>query len=190
MATDATQAVGDMAPINAQPDMIKKATEYCAYQAGKGIESLAALMQRTGEDWKRCLDGVSETQADFSPAKGEWTTSEVVTHFLVATAGVNDQIRKITTGQDVGQLAPGGPDEKPSETPTVAVLSAKTVAIFDEIAELTRALDGNANLGKQFPHPAFGQLDVLQWIAFQRLHGMDHMQQIEKNKADAGYPAK
>ena len=29
---------------------------------------------------------------------------------------------------------------------------------------------------------------MLQWIAFQRLHGMDHMQQIEKNKADAAYP--
>jgi hypothetical protein len=70
----------------------------------------------------------------------------------------------------------------------VPELSAQTVAIFGEIAGLTRSLEGNAHLGKQFPHPAFGQLDVLQWIAFQRLHGMDHMGQIEKNKADAGYP--
>lgn len=185
--TDATKAIGDMTPLQ-QPELIKKAVEYCAYQANKGIDSLAALMQRTGEDWKRCLDGVSETQAGFSPAKGEWTTKEVVTHFLTTTGGVNSQIRRITMGEDVGQLAPAGPDERPSETPSVVVLSAETVAIFDEIAELTRALEGNANLGKQFPHPAFGQLDILQWIAFQRLHGMDHMQQIEKNKADGAYP--
>jgi len=185
--TDATSAIGDMTPLQ-QPDLIKQAVGYCSHQASKGIDSLVALMQRTGDDWKRCLDGVSETQADFSPAKGEWTTKEVVTHFLTTTGGVNDQIRKLTRGEDVGQLAPGGPDQRPTETPSVPELSAETVAIFDEIADLTRALEGNGNLGKQFPHPAFGQLDILQWIAFQRLHGMDHMQQIEKNKADAGYP--
>ena len=185
--TDATKAVGDMAPLQ-QPDLIQRARDYCSHQANKGIDSLVALMERTGQDWKNCLTGVSETQAEFSPAKGEWTTKEVVTHFLQATDGVNNQIRQLTMGQDVGQLAPAGPDQRPTETPFVAVLSAKTIAIFDEIAELTRALEGNANLGKQFPHPAFGQLDILQWIAFQRLHGMDHMQQIEKNKADAAYP--
>lgn len=182
------ETVGDMAPLNAQPELIKKAVEYCSHQSNKGIDSLVALMKRTGEDWKRCLDGVSETQADFSPAKGEWTTSEVVTHFLQATDGVNSQIRKITMGEDVGQLAAAGPDVKPTTTPSLRELSAKTVAIFDDIADLTQALEGNSNLHKQFPHPAFGELDVLQWIAFQRLHGMDHMQQIEKNKADAAYP--
>lgn len=181
------ETVGDMTPLQ-QPDLIKQAVGYCTHQANKGIDSLVALMERTGEDWKNCLDGVSETQADFSPAKGEWTTKEVVTHFLQTTDGVNNQIRQLTMGHDVGQLAPAGPDQRPTETPTVSVLSAKTVAIFEEIAELTRALEGNANLGKQFPHPAFGSLDILQWIAFQRLHGMDHMQQIEKNKADAAYP--
>jgi hypothetical protein len=173
-----------MTPLQ-QPELIKKAVDYCSYQANKGIESLVALMERTGEDWRRCLDGVSEAQANFAP-KGEWTTKEVVTHFLQATGSVNDQIVKITAGKDPGSLTE--PAEKPNVTASVPELSAQTVAIFGEIARLTRSLEGNAHLGKQFPHPAFGQLDVLQWIAFQRLHGMDHMQQIEKNKADAGYP--
>jgi hypothetical protein len=185
--TDATKAVGDMTPLR-QPDTIKQAVGYCTYQAEKGIDSLVALMERTGQDWKKCLDGVTDRQAEFSPAKGEWTTKEVVTHFLQATGSVNDQIRKICAGENPGQLAGAGPDQRPSETPPVAMLAAKTVAIFDEIAELTRSLQGNPHLGKKFPHPAFGELDILQWIAFQRLHGMDHMQQIEKNKADSGYP--
>jgi hypothetical protein len=174
-----------MTPLR-QPELIKQAVAYCAYQANKGIDSLAALMERTGEDWKRCLDGVSEKQAEFAP-KGEWSTKEVVSHFLQATAGVNTQIERITQGKDPGSLTE--PAEKPTVTASVPELSAQTVAIFGEIAGLTRSLEGNAHLGKQFPHPAFGQLDMLQWIAFQRLHGMDHMQQIEKNKADAGYPS-
>jgi hypothetical protein len=178
------ETVGDMTPLQ-QPDLIKKAVEYCSYQANKGIDSLVALMERTGEDWKRCLDGVSETQAGFAP-KGEWSTKEVVTHFLQATASVNNQIEKITQGKDPGSLTE--PTGKPTVTASVPQLSARTVAIFGEIAALTCSLKGNAHLGKQFPHPAFGHLDMLQWIAFQRLHGMDHMQQVEKNKADAGYP--
>jgi hypothetical protein len=178
------ETVGDITPLQ-QPDLIKKAVDYCSYQAGKGIDSLVALMERTGEDWRRCLDGVSETQAGFAP-KGEWNTKEVVAHFLQATGGVNEQIVKITMGKDPGSLTE--PTEKPTVTASVPELSAQTVAIFGEIADLTRSLEGNAHLGKQFPHPAFGHLDMLQWIAFQRLHGMDHMQQIEKNKADPGYP--
>lgn len=181
------EIIGDMTPLQ-QPELIKGAIDYCSHQANKGIDSLVALMERTGADWQRCLDGVSDTQAEYSPAPGEWTTKEVVTHFLMATASVNDQIRRLTSGQEVGQLASAAPDERPGETPSVTELSAETTGIFNEIAALTRELEGNANLDKQFPHPAFGQLNILQWIAFQRLHGMDHMQQIDKNKAAAGYP--
>lgn len=185
--TNPNSAVGDMTPLQ-QPDLIQQAIGYCSHQAEKGIDSLVALMGRTGEDWRKCLDGVSDEQADFSPSAGEWTTREVVTHFLQATGSVNDQVRKITAGEQVGALAAPGPDERPTSTLSLDEMRAKTVGIFGEIGELTRSLDGSPNLDKQFPHPAFGQLNVLQWIAFQRLHGMDHMQQIEKNKADAGYP--
>jgi len=172
-----------------QPDIMQQAVNYVTHQANKGIDSLIALMERTGEDWKRCLEGVSDAQADFSPSAGEWTTREVVTHFLQSTGSVNDQVRKITAGEQVGSLAAPGPDERPASTLSLGEMRARTVGIFGEIGELTRSLDGNPNLDKQFPHPAFGQLNVLQWIAFQRLHGMDHMQQIDKNKAAAGYPS-
>jgi hypothetical protein len=181
------EVVGDMGPLQ-NDDIIKQAVGYCTHQASKGIDSLIALMERTREDWKRCLEGVSDTQAEFSPAEGEWSTKEVVTHFLMATGSVNDQIRTLTSGGELGPLATGGPDEKPELTLAVSELSEKTTAIFDEIAELTRGLEGNPHLEKTFPHPAFGQLNILEWIAFQRMHGMDHMQQIDKNKADPGYP--
>ena len=89
------ETVGDMTPLR-QPEIIQRAVDYCSHQAGKGIDSLVALMERTGEDWRRCLDGVSEAQAQFSPAEDEWTTKEVVTHFLLATSGVNKQIGELT----------------------------------------------------------------------------------------------
>lgn len=169
---------------------IEDAVNYCRYQALKGIPSLIALMQRTATDWQRCLRGMTDEQASFAPA-GEWSALQVANHFIGVTAGVNKQIARLTGGQ-----LPDTVDEAALEaqgaTPayeSVVEISDAVGRLFDEIVMLTDSLEGNGKLGETFPHPLFGQLNILEWIAFQRLHSMDHIQQIEKNKADAGYPA-
>jgi hypothetical protein len=147
-------------------------------------------MERTGADWQRTLEGVTEGQAAFAPGR-EWPAKQVVNHFLEVTTGVNKQVAKLTGG-----ALPSGPlDEeslaaqgKAAPAETVPEMRDRLFATFGEIGTLTRSLDGNQHLQEEFPHPMFGQLNILEWIAFQRLHSMDHMQQIEKNKADAGYP--
>ncbi len=170
-------------------DVAEQARGYCSHQASKGVDSLASLMERTRADWERCLEGMTEEQASFAPGE-EWTAREVVKHFLKATDGVNREIENLTAGE-----VPGSTEEadlaRIGETPdcgTTDKMREGAADVFAEIVRLTRALKGNAHLDRQFPHPAFGQLSILEWIAFQRLHGMDHMGQIDKNKADAGYP--
>ena len=173
------------------PDVIQQAINYCRHQSEKGLESLASLMERTGGDWQRTLEGMSEIQVDFAPGS-EWPAKQVLTHFLDVTTGINQQITKLTDGTltslevDEGELEAAGKTPAPR---TVAEARDRLIAIFGEIVALTRSLEGNVHLAQQFPHPMFGQLNIMEWIAFQRLHSMDHMNQIEKNKADAGYPA-
>jgi hypothetical protein len=170
--------------------MVQQAVAYCRHQAGKGIDSLAALMERTGADWQRTLEGMSDEQTAFAPGH-EWPAKQVVNHFLEVTAGVNKQVAKLTGG-----ALPSGPlDEeslaaqgKAAPAEAVPEMRDRLSAIFGEIVALTSSLEENQHLQEEFPHPMFGQLNILEWIAFQRLHSMDHMQQIEKNKADAGYP--
>ena len=67
-------------------------------------------------------------------------------------------------------------------------MSAWMADLFEDIVSLTRGLEGNRHLEERFPHPMFGQLNILEWIAFQRVHSVDHMRQIESNKTAAGYP--
>lgn len=59
--------------------------------------------------------------------------------------------------------------------------------------EETVALVGSLPEGDPPPgtweHPSVGPLNLKELIAFHRLHVMDHVQQIEKIKADPGYPA-
>lgn len=173
------------------PDVIEQAVNYCRHQSEKGLDSLAALMERTGSDWQRTLEGMREAQADFAPGS-EWPAKQVVTHFLDVTNGINEQITKLTDGTltslevDEGELEAAGKTPAPE---AVAEMQDRLTATFREIVTLTRSLEGNTRLEQKFPHPAFGQLNITEWIAFQRLHSMDHMNQIEKNKADAGYPS-
>jgi hypothetical protein len=134
---------------------------------------------------------MSDAQANFAPA-GEWSAREVVNHFLEVTRGVNQQVSRLTR---TGQMPSGSLDEETladqggkADCQTVQEMSAWLAEIFDDIVALTRSLEGNRHLDETFPHPMFGQLNILEWIAFQRLHGMDHMQQIDKNKADPAYP--
>jgi hypothetical protein len=171
-------------------DIVEQAVAYCRHQASKGIDSLVALMERTQADWERCLEGITQEQADFAPGS-EWSARQVVNHFLDVTDGVNHQIARVTAGGELGATDEElvAEEGKFSEAKTVAEMRAGVATIFDRIKELTRGLEGNPHLEKTFPHPLFGQLNILEWIAFQRMHGMDHMQQIDKNKADAGYPA-
>jgi hypothetical protein len=172
-----------------QADMVEQAIGYCRYQAQKGIDSLAVLQERTSADWQRCLEGMTEKQAGFAPGS-EWPARTVVNHFLSVTVGVNKQIRRFTSGTmpsatDEETLAADGPAK---EATTVPEMRKELDASFAEMIELTRSLEGNPNLSAQFPHPMFGQLNILEWIAFQRIHSQDHIQQIDKNKASDGYP--
>ncbi len=170
-------------------DVAEQARAYCSHQGSKGIDSLATLMERTKADWERCLEGMTEEQASFAPGE-EWSARKVVTHFLEVTDGVNGEIKNLTAGEvpastDEADLARAG---RTPDCETTDKMRESVADVFDEIAKLTRALESNAYLERQFPHPAFGKLNILEWIAFQRLHGMDHMGQIDQNKADAGYP--
>jgi hypothetical protein len=54
---------------------------------------------------------------------------------------------------------------------------------------LAVALQKSETLDKSFSHPLFGPLNLKEWLAFQRIHSMDHIQQIDEIKADPNYPS-
>ena len=162
------------------------------HQAAKGLDSLAALLERTRADWDRCLEGMSDKQATFAPA-GEWSAKEVLGHAVRACRGVNGQITEAVAGRGVGspfgdaaalRNQPAVDEQRP-----VSDLRRDVAATFEETRLLATSLSGSPNLDATFQHPFFGQLNIREWIAFQRIHAMDHIQQIEKIKAGPAYPA-
>ncbi len=175
-----------------QADPTQQALSYMRHQAAKGLDSLAALLERTRADWDRCLEGMSDKQATFAPA-GEWSAKEVLGHAVRACRGVNGQITEAVAGRGVGspfgdaaalRNQPAVDEQRP-----VSDLRRDVAATFEETRLLATSLSGSPNLDATFQHPFFGQLNIREWIAFQRIHAMDHIQQIEKIKAGPAYPA-
>lgn len=165
---------------------------YMRHQASKGLPALGELMERTGKEWVTCLDGMSEEQANFGQ-EGEWSSKAVLGHILSVSRRINRQIEEIAAGKN-----PGEPFTDPALTMAeqreyremrIAELRANAVAMMQEAKAVADSLEeGAAYLETRFRHPMFGDMNVPEWLAFQRVHSLDHMQQIEKNKADPAYP--
>ncbi len=177
---------------------LQQALDYMRYQGAKSLPDLAALMERTATDWQRCLEGMTEEQADFKPAvptgpagEDEWCPREVVAHLITTNRSLNQDIAGMAgieapaPAEPVRAMGVVGKDEA---SRTIADLRERVALVFSENARLAGSLEEGEKLNQEFPHPGFGPLKLKEWIAFYRVHGMDHVQQIDTIKADPAYP--
>ncbi len=162
----------------------EQALTYVRHQASKSLAALRVLAERTA-DCGRCLEGISEKQARFKPGS-EWSVKEVLDHLIYATArAVIEPIRDLGTGKPLGpshRTAPVvGRCSRSKSCERRWVVLAETVALVGSLPE------GDMP-GGTWEHPSLGPLNLKELIALHRLHVMDHVQQIEKIKAEPGYP--
>jgi len=184
-----------------QDEQTQQALSYMRHQGAKSIADLAALMERTAFDCARCLEGISEEQASFKPALSrspersegvaegageEWSVKEVLGHMLVSGAGVNREVANLVAGQPPVQEARmgvvAGADRPIDE------LRRRLAELWAETARLVATLPEEGSVERTWEHPLFGPLNSKEWIAFQRIHALDHVQQIEQIKAAPSYP--
>ncbi len=166
------------------PDVQQQVLSYLRHQADKDPADLAALMERTAADCARCLDGISEEQAAFQYDQ-EWSIKEVLGHMLVSGNGVNREIGNLAEDRASARQARMGVVSG-ADRP-IGELRQALARLWRETARLAVSLP-EAGLERTWEHPMFGPLNPEEWIAFQRLHAMDHIQQIEIIKANPDYP--
>ena len=166
-------------------DVREQVLSYIRHQAAKSLPGLAALMERTGAECARCLEDTSETQASFSHGE-EWSMKEVVGHMLGSSAAINHEIAGLAAGREsrpagrTGVTAGGG---RPIEE-----LRRALAGLWLETGRLVASLPEDGNLERTWDHPWFGPLNFREWIVFQRIHAMDHVQQMERLKVHPDYP--
>ncbi len=166
-------------------DIREQALSYIRHQADKSMSDMAALMERTGADCDRCLEGVSEEQAGFQYDQ-EWSMKEVLGHMLVSGKGVNNEIANLVENNPSGKKARMGVVSG-ADRP-IGELRQVLADLWADTGQLVGSLPEDSNPKRTLDHPLFGPLNLREWIAFQRLHAMDHVQQMEKVQAHPDYP--
>ncbi len=175
-----------------QADPVQQGLSYMRHQGAKSFAEIDAMLERTAGDWSRCLEGLSDQQASFRPA-GEWCAKEVLGHVIVTDRSINQDVAGLAGVEPptdrVAEARAMGLQSDADEASPVEDLRERIAMVFEESRKLAATLEHSDQLDKSFPHPIFGPLNLKEWLAFHRIHSMDHIQQIDKIKADPGYPA-
>jgi hypothetical protein len=150
------------------------------------------------------VENLTDEQLTFRPSPERWTVAELVEHLSITERRLARML-----GMLVGQLETEAAREEGSPFAPVTVaeyveragrekyaapeeIRPKGAPLADSLASLgnSRAavhalrprverLDGTR---AHFPHPAWGPLDLYQWLAFLGLHEQRHLSQIEALK--------
>ncbi len=162
----------------------------------------------------RSVENLSEAERTFRPAPGKWSIAEVLEHVSLVESNV---LRLLQIALRKADAAGGGdrPEGEPFaavsikefveqaatrkyQSPEAAIPTGsatvadsrarleETRAALDSLRPLVERLDCTRML---YPHPAFGPLNIYQWLAFIGVHQSRHRQQIEALKETLNAPA-
>ena len=153
----------------------------------------------------RAVEGLDDGQHGIRPSPERWSIAEIVEHLSMVEGQVvrlfGMLLKKAESGDHTraegSTFAPVTIDEQVEQTrvqkltapeqirPTGATLAASLSALHDSRASLhalrprVERVDGTAI---SFPHPAWGAINLYQWLAFVGAHEQRHLAQIEALK--------
>ncbi|MYB21429.1 MAG: DinB family protein [Chloroflexi bacterium] len=139
------------------------------------------------------LQGVSQEQADWTPAGGTdaadestWSIAEIMRHVITASPNIAEIIAATANGQTVVKGPPGQITAPASD---VDDLRLQVTSVSERLLSVANAFPEEIDREATVPHAFFGELPSMAWPLFQAFHDGDHTRQIEALKAHRDYPA-
>lgn len=173
----------------------------------RSIQEIYEHIDRTRARLLSAVEGLSEGQQTFTPAPDRWSAAQLVEHLSIVEGNVVNLLGKLLGkaeesggggARDAAAFDPvsvrefversrGVKFEAPERIrPTGALPIADSLARLSESRAALHALrprleraDGRAH---RFPHPAWGPLDLYQWLLFVGAHEDRHLAQLEALK--------
>ncbi|HEX8250247.1 MAG TPA: DinB family protein [Pyrinomonadaceae bacterium] len=173
--------------------------------------SIAEIFKDIDEIRARLIAAVSnlpEAEQDFRPSETAWTAKELTEHLAKTEASIIPLVFRLLKNAEAegsksdGTINPPVSLAEQSEKAQTAKFQAPemirpegTMSISESLAKLAESRETIGSLRSRleavdlsntsFPHPAFGKLNLYQWLAFIGLHEGRHVGQIEKILAQA-----
>lgn len=168
--------------------------------------SVAEILEAIDETRSRVskrVEGLSPAQEKFRPSPDAWSLAEIVEHLSIIeaqmarlfammvrkaeSAGAPQAADRSFRPVDLDHFVERSLKEKYTAPETVR--PSGQVSIEDsldrmrrsraELHELRPKLETLDLSGLTYPHPAFGPLDIYQWLAFVGVHEDRHLRQLE-----------
>ena len=182
------------------------ATPAAAQDAKADREKAVAYLEETRAKFVKSIDGLSDAQWKFKAGPDRWSIAEVAEHIALSESLIMGMIQGQMLQAPPRQGA-GIPDEKliagltdrtqKAQAPEVLKPVNKWATKEALVKDFNTARDATIAFVKTSkedlrahaaPHPAFGPLDVHQWLLLIAGHSARHTAQIEEVKTSAGYP--
>ena len=174
------------------------------------VEKLWTDLECVRAEVLREAEGLSQRQADWRPAEGEWSVGEVLDHLTVAEVATGKLTTKLTKEIAAGSAAaifphdlaefgplPPWPPGPPGNAPEV-VWPHHGKPLGDLLATMRatrersrQSMDRLAQCDPRalrFKHFSLGEMDLAQWWRLQAEHDAMHLRQIREIKAAPGFP--
>jgi hypothetical protein len=154
---------------------------YLAHQGRKDVPAIAEVIERERDRMLDVLADVSPGQAIFTPSAGQWSIRDIVEHVVAAERGVVEIIARLA-GVDAPTSGP------PAAGRSLPELREHLAAVRAQLLTVAKEIPSDAALEAKHEHFFFGPLNWKEWLAFQRVHDGDHLQQIEAIRGSPSYP--
>jgi len=166
------------------------------------ISEIYEANDRVRAKLKAMVASLNDDQVNTLPEGEKWTVREFVEHIAMVDEGImrisakllneskesgkssngavkfsEDFLAKIATGRDAKFEAPDR--VRPTGTKTIAESLAKMDETREKLEELRPLFETVECSDAKFPHPAFGPMTALDWLALLGGHEARHIRQIE-----------
>ena len=173
----------------------------------KSVEEIYVALDGARNKVVETISSLSEEQANFRPSAEKWSASQIVEHLAKTEANLVRVVAKLLGKAEAENSLSDGSINPPVSFAAMAerargerfqapafIVPEGAASLGESLEQLSQsraalvemrprieAVDCS-NVG--YPHPAFGQFNLYQWLAFIGIHELRHLAQIENLLAD------
>jgi hypothetical protein len=152
------------------------------------IEELIRAFQNLRTQMGKLVNGLNETQINYSPNTDTYSLSEVISHLISSQGNTyNGFIDAAHSDRPHIDPIPRGPGAGAEKGLTAKILQDRLGKATDDLVLVLRETF-NPNDERLTQHPVFGMLSHKGWMLFQLSHDLDHLQQAQTVRRMSGFP--
>ena len=137
------------------------------------------------------LNRVTPEQAAWKPAPDDWSIEEVAQHVLDGSRRCASLITDLSHGREPTASPQGIGAVDPAQREADLPFPELVRALLEDSRSFANVIEGlpePPSYTPTSPHGFFGELHGRAWFIFQRVHDIDHANQVNAIKGSEGYP--